>query len=123
MKQFLFIGLYFLATNIYSQSISSPSKNIVLNFSLTDNGKPTYSISYKNKPIILQSYLGIKLKEATDLATNFNIEYSYDRVIDETWQPVLGEQSNIRNYCNELVIALLQKSTNRKMNIDRKSVV
>ena len=117
MKQFLFIGLYFLATNIYSQSISSPSKNIVLNFSLTDNGKPTYSISYKNKPIILQSYLGIKLKEATDLATNFNIEYSYDRVIDETWQPVLGEQSNIRNYCNELVIALLQKSTNRKMNI------
>jgi hypothetical protein len=100
-----------------AQTIQSPSKQITLDFKVGEKGKPTYSVTYKNKPIILQSYLGLNLKETTDLASNFKIEYSYDRIIDETWQPVLGEQATIRNYCNELVIALIQEPTKIKMNI------
>ena len=47
---------------IHSQSIQSPSKSIKLSFNLADNGKPNYSVTYKNKAIILQSFLGLKLK-------------------------------------------------------------
>ena len=107
----LFIGL------IHAQSVTSPSKAIKLDFALTENGKPTYQVSYKNKAVIFQSDLGIKLKEASHLDANFRIDSIGQRIVNETWQPVLGEQSNINNNYNEMIVALSQPSTDRKLNI------
>lgn len=60
-----FFPLYFVfAINIgFSQSVQSPSNKILVNFKLTANGQPSYSVNYKNKPVILESALGIKLKD------------------------------------------------------------
>ncbi len=101
----------------HAQSIQSPSKQVTLTFDFAEKGKPTYSVTYKNKPIILQSYLGITLKNGADLASHFKLEESKTSTFNETWQPVLGEQSNIVNHYNELTIALTQMGTARKMNI------
>jgi hypothetical protein len=100
-----------------AQSVQSPSKQITLTFDLAENGKPTYSVIYKNNPIIRQSDLGITLKNGADLASNFKLEGSKTVTINETWQPVLGEQSNIVNHCNELMVSLSQTDSDRKMNI------
>lgn len=47
-----------LAVCANAQTVSSPDKNITVNFSLKA-GKPVYSVSYKGTPVILQSALGI----------------------------------------------------------------
>ena len=111
---FLFLLLVFSSN---AQTTQSPSKQITLNFKLVENGKPTYSINYKNKPVILQSSLGLYLKNETDLASNFSIEDTKTSNFDETWQPVLGEQSEIRNHYNQVSYTLIQKDTNRKVII------
>ena len=117
MKRFICIGFLLLGIEVQSQSVQSPSKEITLNFSLSENGKPIYNVFYKNKLIVLQSNLGIKLKADGDLNTNFSIDSIGQKKVNETWQPVLGEQSNIKNNYNEMIVALSQSSSNRKINV------
>jgi hypothetical protein len=114
-----YIALSFLLFAFYSnaQTVQSPSKQITLDFKLVENGKPTYSVAYKNKPVIALSKLGIKLKDGGDLMDGFSIDSVGQWTINETWKPVLGEQSNIKNNYNKLTIALSQKATGRKVNI------
>jgi hypothetical protein len=45
------------------QAQSVNSKDITLDFKLTANGEPTYTVNYKNKAVVLESAMGIKLKE------------------------------------------------------------
>jgi len=117
MKNYLFLSLLFVAFITNAQSVQSPSKNITLAFTIAEKGKPVYTVTYKNKAVILQSHLGIYLKNDTDLASGFSVENTATSTFNETWQPVLGEQSNIINHYNELKVLLIQSGTNRKMNI------
>ena len=117
MKNLLLCSFLVLAFISHSQSIQSPSKNITLTFSFAEKGKPTYSVIYKGKPIISQSYMGLLLKNGTDLASHFILENSTQKTVNETWKPVLGEQSEIKNHYNELTISLKQMATDKKLNI------
>ncbi|WP_445452081.1 glycoside hydrolase family 97 protein [Flavobacterium sp. 25HG05S-40] len=118
MKKLLFLGIFLSTLSMHSQSVSSPSGFIKFDFSLSADGKPTYQVSYKNKPIVKTSSLGIKLKEGGDLTAGFTIDsVGRGATVDTYWTPVLGEQSTIRNNYNELTIALKQKSSDRNLNI------
>jgi hypothetical protein len=116
MKRLLYLSLILFSLPMISQTIQSPSKEITLQFSLVE-GKATYEVSYKKKSVILKSYLGVKLKAGRDLDSNFTILNTTKKSIDESWQPVLGEQSNIKNNYNELTIELYQQLSDRKMNV------
>jgi glucan 1,4-alpha-glucosidase len=117
MKRFLFLYLVFAVNIVFSQSVQSPSNKISLNFKLTASGQPTYLVNYNNKPVISESALGIKLKDKPALNANFEIDSVKNSSFNESWKPVLGEQANIVNHYNELIIALSQKETQIKMNI------
>ncbi|MCF6128826.1 glycoside hydrolase family 97 protein [Flavobacterium sp. AS60] len=117
MKNYIAISFLLFAFYSNAQTVQSPSKQITLDFNLGENGKPTYSVIYKNKPVIVTSKLGIKLKEGGDLLDGFSIDSVGRLTINETWKPVLGEQSSIKNNCNQITIALSQKATGRKINI------
>ncbi|MEO5775500.1 MAG: glycoside hydrolase family 97 protein [Flavobacterium sp.] len=116
MKKYITISFLLFVLSVNAQTVQSPSKQITLKFALSD-GKPTYEVSYKNKSVILKSYLGIKLKGARDLDDKFRIDSIRQVTVNETWQPVLGEQSNIKNNYNQLTVALYQALADRKMNI------
>ncbi len=116
MKYILSFFVIFLLVPIQAQSIQSPSKEITLNFKLA-NGSPLYSVYYKGKAVIKESAMGIKLKESGDLASGFMLADSKTSAFAETWHPVLGEQADIENHYNELVVSLLQEKTGRKLNI------
>lgn len=103
--------------SVEAQNVSSPSKTISLSFKLSSDGKPTYLVSYNTKPIVKESTLGIAIKESKSLEANFKIDSIGQKSFNETWQPVLGEQSNIKNSYNEMTIALSQPSTDRRINI------
>jgi hypothetical protein len=117
MKNCLFISFLLLAFAGNAQNIQSPSKEITLHFSMSNDGKPTYEVSYKSKPVVKKSTLGIKLKQGGDLTSGFSIDSIRNITVNETWQPVLGEQSNIKNNYNELTINLSQKESGKKINI------
>ena len=117
MERFLPLYLVFVVNFVFSQTVLSPSNKILVNFKLTASGQPSYSVNYKNKPVILESALGIKLKDKIALDANFTIETSKTASFNESWNPVLGEQSTIVNHYNELIVSLIQKETKVKMNV------
>jgi hypothetical protein len=55
--------------------------------------------------------------EQTSLLNGFVLEQSRDTTVDETWSPVWGENSKVRNLYNELAVTLRQRSTDRLMRI------
>lgn len=100
-----------------AQQIQSPSKNISVDFSLTNQGEPTYKVTYKGKEVIKPSKLGVSLKNGTALNNNFTIADSDTSTFDEKWQPVLGEEASIRNHYNQATFHLIQDDSKRKMDI------
>lgn len=116
MRKLSLLVLFF-CTISNAQNIASPSKNLILSFQLTKEGTPRYSVQYKNRTIVSESNLGIKLKETTSLDANFKIDSIGQKSVNEIWHPVLGEQSNVKNNYNQLKVSLSQTTTNRRLNI------
>lgn len=117
MKHFFSIILLGFFSSLLAQSVKSPSNAIEVNFALTDNGTPFYSVNYKGQPVVKESTLGIILKDKNALDANFEVISSKNNTINESWKPVLGEKASIENHYNELIVGLNQKGTNVKMNI------
>lgn len=117
MKKPITAVLLFCMFVLNAQTIQSPSKAITLDFKLAEKGTPSYVVSYKNKPVILQSLMGVYLKGEADLASHFKITDTKTISVNESWKPVLGEVSVIKNQYNQLTISLEQMVTGRKMNI------
>ena len=98
------------------RKVSSPDGNVELSFNLKDGHIPVYSLDYKGKPVVGESHLGFKL-QGSGMYDWFEISDTAIREIDETWNPVWGEESQIRNHCNEMTVTLRQTSSNRFMKI------
>lgn len=90
----------------------SPDGRLQLSFDLTNDGTPTYKMDYNNKPVIATSRLGLELKNQKSLLDGFKMERVSRSSFDETWQPVWGEQSSIRNHYNEMAVCLSQPDDN-----------
>ena len=117
MKKIILGFIVCFGINSWAQEIQSPSKKISVSFSLTSAGKPTYQVSYLNQKMVEESELGIALKDNTALDHGFSLIDQVTTKVNESWQPVLGEQATIQNVYNQTTYYLLQKETNRKLNI------
>ena len=133
---FITITLFFFTLNFYGQSIESPNTEFKLNFYLDKKGRPFYNLIYKKEKIIENSGLGFIINNEIDITTNNNNDVDVDLIGDEvnllngfslislsrsskneTWKPVWGEESLIRNNYNELLVKLEQGFSGRLMNI------
>ncbi|WP_278636312.1 glycoside hydrolase family 97 protein [Capnocytophaga sputigena] len=117
MRKIIFLMSIFAAHLTMAQQQSSPDGSVMLSFSLKSDGTPSYKVTYKNKPVINESTLGFTLKKAEPLTNNFKVVDTKKSTFKETWKPVWGEESEILNHYNELLVSLEQNNTNRKMNI------
>lgn len=108
----MFISIFSMAENL-----SSPDNNFRLDFRLNETGEPVYSLTYKNKPVIIPSKLGFELLNAPALTNGFTTLKVETKTCDETWKPVWGEVKEIRNNYNELLVVLEQKAEQRTMKI------
>ncbi len=121
------------------QTLSSPSGNMEMTFHLTQDGTPQYSLSYGDRKVILPSNLGFEFrgvlkaqkivynadgtisKEDWAPAYSFHNGFALESIdttsFDEIWEPVWGEEAEIRNNYNELVVNLIQTSSEKKMSI------
>ncbi len=104
------------AFGLKAVELKSPDGNLVLQAEVK-NGRPVYTLDYKQRPVIKPSYLGLELKNDKDLMSGFSVVGEEISTFDETWQPVWGEVKNIRNHYNELALTLKQAETGRIMII------
>ena len=111
------------------ETVYSPDRNIAVNFEVKD-GIPIYNVLFNGKEVIRDSRLGLELvsvkgngefnnfdnkqvvnqNSMLDGFTQLTARYSS---YDETWQPVWGEESNIRNHYNEMAVTLHQDELGR----------
>ncbi len=113
-----------------TEVLKSPDGNLELRFALSEKGTPTYSLSYGDKAVVLPSELGYeirgkRLKETFEeksgrfyakpesLHDGFKVTDVRRDTLDETWEPVWGEESHIRNHYNELAVTLEQGPVNK----------
>ena len=88
-------------------TLQSPDKQLQLKFELLD-GIPYYSLDRAGKPVVLPSKMGFTLEWRDDLAHAFVLKDKAFSSFDETWEPVWGEEAQIRNHYNELLVTLEQ---------------
>ncbi len=119
-----------------AQTLRSPDGQLEMDFTLREGGVPSYELTYKGKQVIKPSKLGLELygehekvtfggnvrnERSTDPKTslydNFTVESTDTASFDETWTPVWGEESSIRNHYNEMAVNLKQNGTNRRMTV------
>lgn len=98
--------------------IKASMNKVRLEFMLDAEGKPLYSVYYGEKPVIKPSALGFTLANDSAFDKHFELIGSEQTSVDETWKPVWGEVSSIRNHYQQVTIHLKQKgSPTRLMNI------
>ena len=111
------------------ESVSSPDRNIAVNFDVKD-GVPVYNVVFAGKEVIRESRLGLELVSVkgngefnnfdnkqvmnqNSLYDGFTMMSAGYSSFDETWQPVWGEESSIRNHYNEMAVTLWQDELQR----------
>lgn len=138
-RTLLSAALICIALGAMAQKVTSPDGKMELSFAL-DNGCPTYTFRVDGKTVIAPSHLGYQLKKENgekstdfdwkpsratdkeasrkaDFFSDFTLEKFENNSFDETWKPVWGEESSIRNHYNELLVQLKQTKNNRFLNI------
>ena len=106
-----------MAMTVHAIEQKSPNGNIVLNVELNAKGTPEYQVTYKGRPVIKPSTLGIELAEENSLMDQFRINKTSTSSFDETWQPIWGETHDILNRYNELLLEMEKPSNGRYMNL------
>ena len=89
--------------------VTSPDGSIQLTFRLTDNGAPQYAVVYDDAEVIDWSALGLMSIEQ-NLTDNFSLQSTDSRFVQDTWETVWGEEREINDTHNEMVVRLKHAS-------------
>lgn len=98
----------FLASPAKAQRIVSPGGTLALEFALTPSGEPTYRLTRGGRDVIRTSRMAILLKGLPSFDSGFAVARIDSTTIDNSWSPVWGESSRIRNHYRELAVTLRQ---------------
>ena len=98
------------------EDISSPDGILTASFELLSDGALSYSLVRDGKTVIEPSGLGYLLCDGRDLTKGFALDGVERDSFDETWSPVWGEEAEIRNHYNSLLVKL-SREDGVKMNI------
>ena len=105
MRALLFLFLLPL-TPVFSQanlfSVVSPDKSMRATVSIDKNGTPVYTLTRNGSKIVGASKLGLVCKDV-DFSKNMSWVSTRTSPHDDTWKPVWGEESEIRDQHNELI--------------------
>lgn len=93
-----------------SVTLHSPDGNVQLGLLHRSNGDLTYRVFYKGKTVVAPSGLGMRLKSPELSLSKFDLLGIDSSVTDETWKPVWGEVSHIRNNYKQLLVKLADRS-------------
>ncbi|WP_106832000.1 glycoside hydrolase family 97 protein [Parabacteroides pacaensis] len=114
----ILICLSLLSATVSAQQESLVSPDGKLKFSLTvshtpqNQGELVYEISYKDRQVVLPSRLGISGWEQ-----DMEIESLRKSSANETWKPVYGERSEIKDQYNQHVYVIKTKKRGDRLHL------
>jgi alpha-glucosidase len=113
---FLFVSLLISislagAQQIETASVSSPGGAISVKVFTDPSGHLKYQVQRGNTPILLDSPLSFRFKEIPEFGVDCAIVKTQRREVDETWDPLWGENEKIRNRFRELTVFIQSKES------------
>ena len=114
---FVLLGLLAASVTVKAQTLTSPDGNFKMQFHLSDEGKPVYSLMYKEKEVINESKMGFQISPSIAFDRNFSIVETKIDSCATVWKTVWGQNSEIRDHHKELWVALKQEKSGRLLNI------
>ncbi|MEN9697033.1 MAG: hypothetical protein RLZ56_454 [Bacteroidota bacterium] len=114
MKRIIYVLFALCALKAQAQKtnlVLSTAGNLQLMVHVQDNGSFAYSLFYKNKPVVVNSGLGMELSKPELLLNEFVLNEVDSLAVDQNWHPVWGEQNTIRNKYKEFRFHLADKAT------------
>lgn len=110
--------LLLLAVSVQAQpSMTARMGRMNVAFRVNEMGMPVYSVTFGDKEIIRPSALGLTLVNHDDFSTGFEWIGTDSNSIDETWKPVWGETSEIRDHHKQFTVHLKQRASARLLDI------
>jgi len=98
-----------------SQPVHAEMNKVSFDFSLDADGQPVYDVFYGGEAVIKTSHMGIKLLNDSSFSNHFTVISTERKVVDETWEPVWGEVSHIRNHYEQVTVHLKQQNTPKRL--------
>ena len=107
------VALFFCALSAGAETetfTSSPSGDLEIRFSLLD-GKPHYSVLYRDLTIVSNSALSLNLDGGL-FSETFAVQSTRHKTQSSNWVPVVGSKSSYPDAYNEFEVQLREKSDN-----------
>ena len=114
---FVWLGLLAASVAVNAQTLTSPDGNLKMQFHLSDEGKPVYSLMYKEKEVINESKMGFQISPSIAFDRNFSVVETKIDSCNTVWNTVWGQNSEISDHHKELWVALKQEKSGRLLNI------
>ncbi|MBP6825216.1 MAG: glycoside hydrolase family 97 protein [Saprospiraceae bacterium] len=105
LSSVLFVFVTSLAAQKTGRTLASPGKATTVTVGLNKNGEVFYKVSFHGATVVDWSRLGIAARDR-NYSSGFKLVHAATATHDETWKPVWGEESRIRDHYNELVYDL-----------------
>jgi alpha-glucosidase len=99
------------------QVLKSPTGKVVVSFGLSDDGAPAYSVTYAGKPVVVDSPLGLTLRQTGPLASGFRVKDVKRASRDERYALAAGKTREAHDRCEEMTVAL-EKAGERPVRLD-----
>ncbi|GAA2073098.1 glycoside hydrolase family 97 catalytic domain-containing protein [Actinomadura alba] len=99
-----------------AQVVKSPDGDLRVAVT-AEGGRLTYSVGKHGRVLVGASGLGVDLAGRPSLTQGMAIESVERRTIDETWKPVWGTSSQVRNHASELTVHAVQAGTGFKLDL------
>ena len=119
MKKMICMMIVLAALPLSALELTSPGGKLALEFWVNKAGEPCYRLALGGQPVILESRMGIAIKDNPGLFDAFRVAGFERSSTDESWEPVWGEERRIRNCYNELEVTLERAEPEQRQMIIR----
>ena len=118
IKLILIAFLFFACNQNEIIKVQSPDGKIQINFGINDSSAIYYSVDVEDSVIIRNSKMGFQFDGGAEFGKNLEIISFSEMEVNQFWNPVYGERSEINDLYNQIIIQLKDKSpSGRKFEI------
>jgi alpha-glucosidase len=116
-RKLLLAGIAMSAMAAAQSTVSSPDG--LIRMTIAGVRGLTYEVTYRGKPVISRSAMGLEVQGQAPLGPNMTLEEAKSGKISETYSVPAGKASSIRNECNTLSVEA--RDGNRALTIEARA--
>jgi len=94
--------------------LKSPDEKLSVALISAENGRLAYTLKFKSELLIDTSFVGFEFKDQPSLAENLEIVNVSGSTTDESWEMPWGEQREVRNHYNSLIVDIRETVAPRR---------